>query len=65
MSVSGDGPDPVLSDETRDALVGELFALGQAVNPGSGRCFCGSDGDLIDAVTDMRARADRELGDDR
>lgn len=61
-----DQPEYVLSDETRDALVDELFALGQAVNPGSGRCFCGSDGDLVDAVHEMRGRAaDMEPGDDQ
>ena len=49
-----------LSDEARSALTTELFARWEADNPGSHKCFCGSDRDLIDAVERLRAQQERE-----
>lgn len=56
--------DVVLSDEQRSSLLDQLFAMHQREDPGCHLCFCGSDGDLVEAVTEMRARLERELGDE-
>lgn len=51
-----------LSDEQRTALTNELFAHWERQSPGSHKCFCGSDQDLVDAIE--RIRAERERDDD-
>lgn len=51
-----------LFDEARSALTTELFARWEADNPGSHKCFAGSDRDLVDAVERLRAQQERERG---
>ena len=47
-----------LSDEQRNALIDELFAHHQALNPDQQGfdCFCGGDEDLVAAVQSARAQ---------
>ena len=55
-------PDVALSDQARSALMHELFARWEATDPGSHKCFCGSDEQLIEAVESYRGDQDRERG---
>lgn len=64
---SGDSPASgmvVLSDERRSSLIDQLFAMQQRARPSCHVCFCGSDGQLVEAVTEMRERLKREHGDE-
>ena len=64
---SADSPasgEVVLSDEQRSSLIDQLFAMQQRDQPGCHMCFCGSDGQLVEAVTEMRERLEREHGDE-
>ena len=51
-----------LSDAQRDALSKEYFAYWTAREPDKFHCFCGSDQDLVKAITEIRA--ERERADD-
>lgn len=56
-------PPPMqLTDQQRSALTTELFARWETAEPGSHKCFCGSDRDLIAAVERLRDQQDRERG---
>jgi hypothetical protein len=55
-------PAALLPDEQRDALTEELLARWEAAEPGTHKCFCGSDRDLIEAVERYRHEQDRERG---
>ena len=58
--MSRPGTAPGLSDAARSALVDELFARWEAAEPGSHKCFCGSDEQLIEAIERYRDDQDRE-----
>ncbi|MCD2191353.1 hypothetical protein [Actinomycetospora soli] len=65
MSCAGLRPTPddvSLSDTARDALRTQLFAYWEAAEPGSHKCFCGSDAELVAAVERYRDEQDRERG---
>ena len=51
-----------LSDQARDGLMKELFARWETAEPGSHKCFTGSDADLIAAVERYRDEQDPERG---
>lgn len=53
-----------LSAQQRDALLEELFGLHRELEPEAHLCFCGGDSELIEGVRELRARVERELGDD-
>jgi hypothetical protein len=48
----------------RYALSKEPFADWHAREPDRFHCFCGSDQDLIDAITEIRAQRERERAND-
>ena len=58
-------PAPIqLGDAQRDGLIKELFAHYQATEPDKHHCFCGSDQDLVDAITQARAERERAADDE-
>ena len=46
----------LLSDAQRSSLIDQLSAMQQREDPGCHVCFCGSTGELVEAVSEMRAR---------
>jgi hypothetical protein len=62
--MSAPATDVQLTEEQHDALIKELFAYWKAKEPEAHHCFCGSDKDLIDAVTEIRAERERARNDD-
>jgi hypothetical protein len=68
---AADEPEPVLGPDQRSGLLDELGAHYERVygEGSSYGCFCGTDGELIDSVNEMRGKASQveadATGDDR